>query len=73
MVNNIVSERTRIGLTQEQLAERVGVNECSVRRWEKDPTNIRVSKLLELSNLFGCSTDYLLGRSPDRTYHLVRA
>jgi len=35
--------RTRLGLTQAQLAERVGVTSNSIARWERDELGVRES------------------------------
>lgn len=65
-VNNIKSERSRIDLTQEMLAEKIGVDEKTVRRWEKGDSNIPSSAAAKMSLLFECSTDYLFGLSNER-------
>ena len=60
-MRNIASERVRIGLTQEGLAEQLGVARQTVLRWENGKTNPPTSAVYMMANLFGCSTDYLLG------------
>lgn len=65
-MNNIRSERTRLGLTQKALALRLDVDDQTVRRWEKEKSPIPSSKATEMSCLFGCSTDYLFGLSDER-------
>lgn len=67
MPNNIRSERARLGLSQKELAERLGVDESTVNRWEKDIGPMSVKFLREMSELFGCTTDYIVGRSQERT------
>lgn len=66
MVNSIASERTRMGLSQSQLAEKMGKQRSTIARWESDPLALSGSVLCELSDLFGCSIDYLLGRTEER-------
>lgn len=46
--------------TQEQLAERMGVSRQSVSKWESNIAYPETEKLIQLSELFGCTTDYLL-------------
>lgn len=46
--------------TQEQLAERMGVSRQSVSKWESNIAYPETEKLIQLSQLFGCTTDYLL-------------
>lgn len=65
--NNVASERVRIGLSQSQLAELVGVDESTLRRWEQDISPAKAGNVLKLSEIFKCSTDYLLARTEERT------
>lgn len=52
--------RRRNNITQEQLAEQLGVTRQSVSRWEMDLAFPETEKLIRLSKLFSCSIDYLL-------------
>ena len=47
--------------------ERLGVDESTVNRWEKDIGPMSVKFLREMSELFSCTTDYIVGRSQERT------
>ena len=58
---NIEAERARIGLTKEELANRLDVSPKTLVNWQSGKTNISVNKLIKLSDMFGCSVDYLLG------------
>lgn len=49
-------------LTQEDLAEMLGVSVQAVSRWENDLGMPDISKILPLANIFDVSTDILLGR-----------
>ena len=64
--NNIASERTKLGLSQEGLAEKLGVSRDSVKDWESGETAIRSTVLIRMADLFGCSLDYLMCRSEER-------
>lgn len=66
MINSIASERTRMGLSQTQLAEKLGRKRATIARWESDPQSVSGSTLCELSDFFDCSVDYLLGRTDER-------
>lgn len=46
--------------TQEQLADILGVSRQSVSKWESDNAYPETDKLIRISELFGCSLDYLL-------------
>lgn len=52
--------RKRKGMTQEELAEQLGVSRQSVSRWEMDVSFPETDKLIKLSKLYECSIDYLL-------------
>ena len=48
------------GMTQEKLAERMGVSRQTVSKWETGEATPDVDKLLELSEFFSCTLDALL-------------
>lgn len=64
---NICSERARLGLTQVELAKRVGVSVNTVSSWETGSFEPNSSSIKQLAKLFDCSTDYLLGLTDERT------
>ena len=47
-------------MTQEELAERMGVSRQTISKWETGEAIPDVNKLIELSNLFSCTMDALL-------------
>lgn len=57
--------RKRKNITQEQLAEILGVSRQSVSRWEMDQAFPETEKLIRLSGLFSCSIDFLLSEVLD--------
>lgn len=63
----IKAERIMKGRTQEQLANDLNVAIVTVQRWERGMTNIPCSEICRLADFFGCSVDWLLGRSERRT------
>lgn len=48
------------GLSQEELAQRLGVSRQSVSKWEQDQTYPETDKLIEISRIFSLSVDSLL-------------
>ena len=48
------------GWSQEQLAERIAVSRQAVSKWESEAAAPDTANVLEISRLFGVSTDYLL-------------
>ncbi|MBQ1995367.1 MAG: helix-turn-helix transcriptional regulator, partial [Clostridia bacterium] len=58
--------RKKEGLSQEALAEKLGVSRQSVSKWETGEATPEVSKLLAISKLFGVTTDYLLNDETEK-------
>ena len=56
----ILSLRKGMGLSQEELAARVGVSRQAVSKWELGESVPDVDKLLALSQIFGVTVDQLL-------------
>ena len=53
--------REQIGLTQSDLAKRLGITRSSVNAWEMGISVPSTQYVVELANIFRVSTDYLLG------------
>ena len=56
----IVNLRKARNISQEELAEQLGVSRQAVSRWEVGSALPDASNILQLSKLFGVSADYLL-------------
>ena len=56
----IVELRKSKGLSQEELAEQLGISRQAVSRWELGQTLPDIPNLLQLCELFGVSADYLV-------------
>ena len=56
----ILSLRTGLGLSQEELAEQLAVSRQSVSKWETGQSVPDLDKLIKLSDLFGVSVDELV-------------
>lgn len=52
--------RMRSGLSQEELAEKMKVSRQSISKWESANSIPSMDKIVELSKIYGVSTDYLL-------------
>ena len=57
----IMAERKKLGLTQDKLAETLGVTAQAVSKWENDQSCPDITMLPRLSALFGITVDELLG------------
>lgn len=65
----IAAHRKRLGLTQDQLAEQVGVSAQAVSKWENDLSCPDISTLPVLARIFGVTTDELLGLESREPVH----
>ena len=59
----IMHHRKQLGLTQDQLAEKLGVTPQAVSKWENDQSCPDIYMLPKLADLFGTTTDTLLGHT----------
>lgn len=57
----IVLNRKRLGLTQDALAEQLGVTAQAVSKWENDQSCPDITMVPKLAQVFGITTDELLG------------
>ena len=60
MAEKILALRKKAGLSQEELADKLGVSRQAVSRWEMGSAFPDAPNILGLSRLFGVTTDYLL-------------
>ena len=67
-MRRISAERTMKNMTQTDLAKKMKVDQRTVRRWELNETGIPSEVILELADFFGCSTDWLFGRTERRNW-----
>ncbi|ENK0556748.1 helix-turn-helix transcriptional regulator [Clostridium botulinum] len=63
----IIHKRKEKGITQEQLANYIGVSKASVSKWESGLSYPDILLLPELATYFNISVDELLGYSPQLT------
>ncbi len=60
--DRIKFHRKKLGMTQEQLAERMGVSPQAVSKWEHNLSCPDISVLPDLADIFGITVDELLGK-----------
>lgn len=58
--NKLAEARKKQNLTQEQLAERLGVTRQAVSRWESDTAYPETDKIVRMAQILDVSCDYLL-------------
>ena len=73
MADKIIALRKRAGWSQEELAQQLGVTRQSVSKWEGAQSVPDMDKVLQMSRLFGVSTDYLLKDELEETEALPTA
>ncbi len=70
--DTIKSLRETAGLSQSALAKRLGVTRSSVNAWEMGLSIPTAQYIVELSQLFHVSTDYLLGLNNTEALYIDR-
>ena len=59
-MNAVKFYRKKANLSQEQLAEQLGVDRSTVTKWETKENLPRANKLLHIARILGCGVDELL-------------
>ena len=60
LAEKLTIQRKKAGMSQEQLADRLGITRQSVSKWEAGSSIPEISKLVAMSEIFRVSLDYLL-------------
>lgn len=73
-MNNIKDLRKKKGITQEELGDVIGVTKTAISYYESGKRQLTADLLQKLSEYFGVSTDYIIGREdqPDPGWKLVQ-
>ena len=61
-MEKIKAYRKECGMSQAELAKRVGVERSAVAKWESGKSLPQAAHLVKLAEIFGCSVDEILGR-----------
>lgn len=70
MMNRIKDLRQTHGMSQADLARQLSIARTAVSKYENGQLDIGSTTINRLCDIFGCSADYLLGRSPVPTPEL---
>lgn len=60
--SRLKEQRTKLGLTQKEIADKLHIGSASYQRYENGTREPKLQTLCELADIFNTSTDYLLGR-----------
>lgn len=60
IANKLVKLRKQMGLSQEELAEKIGVSRQAVSKWERSESSPDTDNLIALSRIYGISIDEML-------------
>lgn len=60
LADKIIELRKKSGMSQEELAEKLGVSRQSVSKWEMAQSTPDLNRILKMSEFFEVTTDYLL-------------
>ncbi len=66
MDSPVTIERLRAGLTQEELACKIGLSCSTMKHYEQSPLDMPLETAIALSELFGCSVSFLAGQTSVR-------
>lgn len=65
--DKLQKSRTNVNLTQEQVAETLGVSRQTISNWENEKTYPDIKSIVILSDLYNVSLDYLLKDKEEKT------
>ena len=65
--DRIAALREQLELTQEELAEKIGISRAALSHYEKNRRQPDYELVKKFADFFGVTTDYLLGRTDIRT------
>lgn len=61
-------ENGKVGVTQQEVADRIGVTKRTYIYWEKNERQIKPEKAQQLADYFGVSVGYLLGYEDNNSF-----
>lgn len=64
-MNRVKKLRKELGLTQKELAEKIGLNEAVIGSYELGNAQMTIKNAVKLSRFFNVTLDYLVGNSDE--------
>lgn len=62
----LAAAREAAGLSQRELADKLGVRQSVLSWWERQPVALRPEQLTTLAEVLGVTTDHILGRNVEK-------
>lgn len=62
-MKNLKKLREERGLSQQNLAEKIGISQQSIYKYENKKAEPDISTIIKLADFFGCTVDYLIGKT----------
>lgn len=72
MVKNLRLLREENGMSQQSLADLLGTTQQAIYKYEKTAVEPDIATLIQLSDVFGVTVDFLIGKSEQRGDELTR-
>ena len=66
MVANLKKRRAEFGVSQQQLADAIGLSQQSINKYENHNIEPDLQTLIAISDYFRTSVDYLIGHTKER-------
>ena len=63
MIKNLKQLRNKKGVSQQQLADSIGISKQSINKYENHNIEPDINTLIKLADYFSTSVDYLLGHT----------
>ena len=68
MLEKLKQLRKEAGMSQKELAERIGVSQQSVNKYENHDVEPDIQTMIRIADCFFTSVDYLIGHSEERRF-----
>lgn len=72
IIARLIEARTELGITQEELANRIGSKKSAISRIENGQQNLTIDMLIKISNALGKKVDFELNDSESDTVYELR-
>lgn len=71
MIKNLKTLRNEFKISQQKLADAVGVSQQSINKYENQDVEPDIAILIKIADYFSVSVDYLVGRIPSPEFSVT--